>query len=125
MAGVIDIQHSDWEAEVEREDRPVMVEFWHHQCAVCLEMKPIIEKLPGILGDGVKIVRMNLLESKENRKFAIRGGVRSTPTFIVFCKGEPTGQLIGSMEEQDFIDGIKVLIEIADKCVKGSPLEEV
>ena len=124
MAQLLDIQSTDWDKEIVQEERPVMVEFWHQRCAGCIEMAPIIEKLPGILGDGVKLARMNLLETKENRKFAIRGGIRSTPTFAVYCKGVPTGQIIGSMEEKQFIAQLKMLIENADKCTPGTPIDE-
>lgn len=124
MSKLIDIQHSDWEKEVVNEDRPVMVEFWHHKCKVCIEMKPIVEKLPEIIGDEVKLARLNLLESKENRVFAIKGGIRSTPTFVIYCKGNPTGQIIGGGEEEDFIAELRMLIENADKCKIGTPIEE-
>ena len=124
MTQLIAIQSSDWEKEVVQAERPVLVEYWHHKCVVCKEMKPIVEKLPKILGDGVKITRMNLLESKENRRFAISGGVRSTPTFVVYCKGEPTGQLIGGRIEEEFINEIKMLLENADKCSPGTPIDE-
>jgi len=123
LTQLVDIQSSDWD-EVSQEERPVMVEFWHQRCQGCLEMKPIVEKLPEILGESVKLARMNLLDSKENRKFAIRGGIRSTPTFVVYCRGEPTGQIIGSMEEKEFIDELKMLIENANKCTPGTPISE-
>lgn len=124
MTQLIDIQSTEWEKEVAKEERPVMVEFWHHKCPVCIQMKPIIEKLPEIFGEEVKFARLNLLESKENRKFAIRGGVRSTPTFVIYCQGNPTGQIIGGMDESEFIDELRMLVENADKCVLGTPLEE-
>ena len=81
MTEPIDIQSSEWAEQVEPEDRPVMVEYWHHKCVACKKMKPIYEAQPMIFGDEIKFTRMNLLESKENRRFAIRGGVRSTPSF--------------------------------------------
>jgi len=87
MPELIDIQSSEWAEQVESEDRPVMVEYWHHRCVVCKKMKPIYDAQPEMFRDEIKFTRMNLLESKENRRFAIRGGVRSTPTFILYCKG--------------------------------------
>lgn len=124
MTPIIDIQSTEWDKEVTQEENPVLVEFWHHKCVVCIEMASIVEKLPDILGVSAKLVKMNLLESKENRKFAIKGGIRSTPTFVVYCKGEPTGQIIGGRKEAEFIDEIKILVENAGKCVFGTPLDE-
>ena len=124
MPKLIDLQSTDWVSEVVEEERPVMVEFWHNKCPVCIEMKPLVERLPEIIGDDVKFARMNLLESKENRVFAIRSGVRSTPTFVVYCRGEPTGQIIGGREDAEFIEEVKMLVSNADKCVLGTPIEE-
>ena len=124
MAQLLDIQSTDWDKEVVQEDRPVMVEYWHERCQSCKEMAPIIEKLPEILGEGVKLARMNLLETKENRKFAIRGGVRSTPTFILYCQGRPVGQIIGSRRPDDFTDEIRALVDNAENCLMATPLEE-
>ena len=124
MPGPIDIQSSEWAEKVESEDSPVMVEYWHHKCVSCKQMKPIYEAQPGIFGEEIKFTRMNLLESKENRRFAIRGGVRSTPTFILYCQGRPVGQIIGSRRPDDFTEEIRMLVDNADNCLLATPLEE-
>jgi hypothetical protein len=67
---------------------------------------------------------MNLLESKENRVFAIKGGVRSTPTFAVYCEGRPIGQIIGYRDLNDFTSEIRALLGHADNCLMSSPLDE-
>ena len=124
MPNLVDIQASDWESEVVSEKRPVVVEYWHQKCVVCIEMKPIYEAQPEKLGDKVKFARMNLLEDKANRIFAIRNGVRSTPTFVVYCEGRPIGQLIGQRKLDEFTDELNMIIENADKCLISTPLEE-
>ena len=124
MPGPIDIQSSEWMELVESEERPVMVEYWHHKCVACKQMKPIYEAQPELFGNETKFIRMNLLESKENRKFAIRGGVRSTPTFILYCQGRPVGQIIGSRRTDDFTDEIRALVDNAENCLMATPLEE-
>ena len=124
MTEPIDIQSSEWAEQVEPEDRPVMVEYWHHKCVACKKMKPIYEAQPMIFGDEIKFTRMNLLESKENRRFAIRGGVRSTPTFILYCQGKPVGQIIGPKEPEEFTDEIRKLKDYASNCLMATPLDE-
>jgi len=124
MSSIIDIQADDWDDEIIGEKRPVVVEYWHHKCVVCKEMKPIYEAQPEKYGDDVKFTRMNLLESKKNRVFAIRNGVRSTPTFIVYCEGRPVGQMIGQRDPDEFTSELKLIIDNADKCLISTPLEE-
>ncbi|MFA9496784.1 MAG: thioredoxin family protein [Candidatus Bathyarchaeota archaeon] len=124
MSSILDIQADDWEREITQEKRPVVVEFWHHKCVVCKEMKPIFEEQPKKYGESVKFTKMNLLESKENRVFAIRNGVRSTPTFIVYCEGRPIGQIIGYREPEEFTKELKMIIDHTDSCMRATPIEE-
>ena len=124
MSSILDIQADDWEREITQEKRPVVVEFWHHKCVVCKEMKPIFKEQPKKYGESVKFTKMNLLESKENRVLAIRNGVRSTPTFIVYCEGRPIGQIIGSREPEEFTKELKMIIDHTDSCMRATPIEE-
>jgi thioredoxin 1 len=124
MSSILDIQADDWDTEVTNESKPVVVEYWHDKCVICKEMKPIYDSQPEKYGDSIKFTRMNLLESKENRVFAIRNGVRSTPTFIVYCKGRPVGQIIGRREPKEFKDELDMIIENIDSCLMATPIEE-
>ena len=124
MSSILDIQADDWEREITQEKRPVVVEFWHHKCVVCKEMKPIFEEQPKKYGESVKFTKMNLLESKENRVLAIRNGVRSTPTFIIYCEGRPIGQIIGYREPEEFTKELKMIIDHTDSCMRATPIEE-
>jgi thioredoxin 1 len=121
---VADIQADDWETQVAQSNKPVIVEYWHHKCPSCIEMKPIFEAQPEKLGESAKLLRMNLLESKENRVFAIRNGIRSTPTFVVYCGGRPTGQIIGQRKPDDFTDELKMILDKTEYCLKSTPIEE-
>lgn len=123
MSSILDIQADDWESAVANENRPVVVEYWHDKCVICKEMKPIYESQPENYGEDVKFTRMNLLESRENRVFAIRNGVRSTPTFIVYCDGRPIGSIIGAREREEFSNELKMIIDKADSCLKATPFE--
>ena len=124
MSSIKEIQAEDWEHEVTQEKRPVVVEYCHNKCPICKEMRPTYEAQPAKYGETVKFTKMNLLESKENRVFAIRNGVRSTPTFIVYCNGRPTGQIIGHREPEDFTKELKMIIENTDSCLMSTPIEE-
>ena len=57
MSRIVEIQAADWEKEVTQEKRPVVVEYWHHKCPVCIEMKPIFEAQPEKYGEKVNLPR--------------------------------------------------------------------
>jgi hypothetical protein len=86
-------------------------------------MKPIFEAQPEKFIN-VKFMRMNLLENKENRVLAIKNGVRSTPTFIVYCVGRPIGHIIGQRESEEFTDELKMIINNAGRCLLSTPIME-
>lgn len=100
-----------------------MVEYWHHKCPACEEMKPIYEKLEDRLKGRARLVRMNLLESRENRVLAIKQGVRSTPTFMIYCGGAPIGVILGVRTLDEIETEVKALLDVRDSCLKGTPLE--
>ena len=123
MDKVVDIGIQDFEEQVLKSGKPIVVEYWHHKCPSCEAMKPVYMQMPGIMGDRIKFTRMNLLESRENRVHAIKEGVRSTPTFILYCEGRPTGVIIGVWELEDFKAELENLLKMKDACLKGTPLE--
>ena len=122
MVGVVDIQSTEWGDAVLRSGTPTVVEFWHHRCPACETMKPVYEALHGKLGD-VKLTRMNLLESRENRVLAIKEGVRSTPTFVVYCGGRPIGSIVGVMEQDEMEAELRALVGRSEACLMSTPLE--
>ena len=123
MDEVVDIGSQDFEEQVLKSEKPVVVEYWHHKCPACEAMKPVYEQIPGEMGGRIKFTRMNLLESRDNRVHAIKEGVRSTPTFILYCRGRPTGVIIGVRELEEMKAELDTLLDMRDACLMGTPLE--
>jgi thioredoxin 1 len=119
-----DIQHTDFESVVSSSIEPVVVEYWHNKCPACMEMKPVYEALEARLTGKARLVRMNLLENRENRVFAIRQGVRSTPTFMIYCGGAPIGVILGVRILDEMEAEVKALLDVRESCLKGTPLEK-
>jgi thioredoxin 1 len=119
-----DIQHTDFESVVSSSIEPVVVEYWHNKCPACMEMKPVYEALEARLTGKARLVRMNLLENRENRVFAIRQGVRSTPTFMIYCGGAPIGVILGVRILDEMKAEVKALLDVRESCLKGTPLEK-
>jgi thioredoxin-like negative regulator of GroEL len=122
LTNVIDIQHEDWEKVIVNSKKPVIIEFWHQKCSLCQEMKPIFKKLPEVMGDSISFTRMNVLDSRENRLFAIKQGVRGTPTFKIYCEGRGIGEIVGVRTETEMVKEISSLLDKKDSCLKVTPL---
>lgn len=123
MSGVSEIQASQWESEVVKAEGPVVVDFWHHMCAWCQKLNPIFAQLPEAI-PGVKFLKVNILESPENRKVAIDSGVMGAPTIKVFCEGRPIGELVGFKSHDKLVSALNEILNQKDSCLdQSTPLE--
>lgn len=72
---------------------PVVVDFWAEWCGPCKMIAPHLEEIAEELGDKVKIVKLNV---DDNQETAIKYGVRSIPTLILFKGGEAADMQVGA-----------------------------
>jgi thioredoxin 1 len=89
MAPVTD---ADFEAEVLRSPKPVLVDFWATWCAPCRMIAPVVESLAQELGDQVKFVKMDI---DANPRTPMQLGIQSIPTVIIFKDGRAAERTVG------------------------------
>lgn len=74
-------------------DKVVLVDFWAPWCGPCLAIAPLLEEVSTTHGDGFTVVKLNV---DENPDTAVRFGVRSIPTMIMFKQGQAVDTKIGA-----------------------------
>lgn len=79
-------------SDVLESDDPVVVDFHAVWCGPCRMMSPILAQLADERPD----VRFVKLDTDENQETAVRYGVLSMPTLMVFRGGEPVLRLVGA-----------------------------
>ena len=88
---VINITLENFEAEVIKSEIPVLVDFWAPWCGPCRMLSPIVDEIANEKTD-IKVGKVNVDEQEE---LAMRFGIMSIPTLIVFKNGEPVKKTMG------------------------------
>lgn len=89
----------DFDSEVLKSDKPVLVDFWAPWCGPCQMMGPVIDSLAEEMS-GVKIGKLNV---DENPETAAAYGIMSIPTLKVFKGGVVVKEMMGVQSK----DGLK------------------
>ena len=86
------VAEADFEAEVLRSDRPVLVEFSATWCGPCKAQLPVLEALAAERGPSLKVLAVDIDEAP---RLASHYGVKGAPTTIVFKLGQVTARNFG------------------------------
>jgi len=98
MAKPTEVTDANFDSEVIKNEKPVLVDFWAPWCGPCRMVAPIVDELSDEYDGKVKFVKLN---TDDNVATASKYGIRSIPTLLVFKDGEPVGQIIGFRPKSD------------------------
>lgn len=94
MASPFVVTDADFEEKVVKASRPVVVDFWAEWCAPCRIIAPIVEELAQEYDGRVDFAKMDV---DSNPQTAVKYGVRSIPTLLLFKDGKAVGQVVGAV----------------------------
>ncbi len=107
MAKPRDVSDSDFEQEVLKSTKPVLVDFWAPWCGPCRMVSPIVEELATEYDGKVEFVKVN---TDDNPNTSVKYGIRSIPTLLVFKDGEAVGQIVGFRPKSDLKERLDAVI---------------
>lgn len=98
------VTDASFDADVLKSSEPVVVDFWAEWCGPCKMIAPALEEISDELAGKVKVAKLNI---DENQGTAIKYGVRSIPTLILFKDGKPVATQVGAAPKNRLADWIK------------------
>ena len=101
MAGEHTLQFTDanFDEEVIKSDRPVLVDFWAEWCGPCKALTPVIDELARDYSGKAKIGKVN---TDENRQISVRFSVSAIPTVMLFHNGQVVEKFVGLRGKKEF-----------------------
>ena len=100
---MLTITKDNFEQEVLKSDKKVLVDFWASWCGPCRMLSPVIDEIAKET-DKVKIGKVNVDEESE---LATQFAVMSIPTLILFENGKPVKQMVGAQPKSTILSMIE------------------
>ena len=98
MRNATDISDANFDSEVLKSDKPVLIDFWAEWCGPCKVLGPVIDEVAEDYSDRVKFVKLNIDNNPSNtQKFGIRG----IPTLLLFKNGEKIDTSVGVLSKSE------------------------
>jgi len=92
MANVFDADDSNFDAEVMRADRPVLVDFSATWCGPCKKLEPLVHEIAAEYDGRLKVVKVDVDRARET---AAKFAVMAVPTLLLIRDGQIRDELRG------------------------------
>ncbi|MEM2141243.1 thioredoxin [Nitrososphaera sp.] len=101
---VAHVTSKTWESEVLKSDVPVFVDFWAEWCGPCRMVGPAVEQIGKLMQGKIKVAKVNV---DENQEIAMKYGIQSIPSLLLFKGGNEIGRTIGAMPKESYLKFIE------------------
>lgn len=103
----LEITDENFEEEVLKSDKPVLVDFWAEWCGPCRMVSPIVEELAEEFAGKVEIGKMNVDDNVDTPN---EYGIRNIPTILFFKDGKLVDKQIGATPKASLKAKVEALL---------------
>ncbi len=94
------VSDESFDGDILKSEQPVLVDFWAPWCGPCRTVAPIMDELADKYQGKLKVAKLNVDEASQ---VAMKYGVTSIPTFILFKSGAVADRMLGAVPRGEFI----------------------
>ncbi len=105
-SGAINLDESNFEREVTRSDKPVLVDFWAQWCGPCKLIAPLLDEIATEKAGAIKVGKVNV---DENQSLSSKFNIRAIPSLLFFKNGQLRDQVTGMTSKKDLLSRIEAL----------------
>ena len=100
---VIEINNENFEQEVLKSNKTVLIDFYAEWCGPCQMLSPIVEQVAQE-NDNIKVVKINV---DENPNLASEFGIKAIPTLVIIKNGKEANRAVGMLSKAELLELIK------------------
>jgi len=102
----ITLTDQNFDEEVLKSNKPVLIDFWAPWCGPCQMFGPIIEEVAKEIGDKAKILKLNV---DENQETAEKYNISGIPAILFFKDGKEVERMTGVQQKDALIKKLESL----------------
>ena len=106
MGNVNIVNQDNFQTDVLNSYKPVLVDFWAEWCGPCKQLAPTVQEIANE-NPSLTVCKMDV---DANRDTAVKYGIRSIPTLMLFKDGEAVGTEIGALTKQQLQEFINQVL---------------
>jgi thioredoxin 1 len=104
VAKPIEVTDKTFDQVVLQADLPTVVDFWAVWCGPCKMIAPVLEEIAREFEGQLLVTKLDV---DHNNPTAMKYGVMSIPTLILFNNGQPVERIVGFMPKEKLLSKLK------------------